>query len=606
MQKFADNVTSAKTGRAIDKATVVVTKNDGSPAQIYSDNGTTLRSSTLTTDANGYFEFYAPDGHYRITVSGPGIATLVRSDILLEDPADGSAALAAASGASLIGFQQAGSGSVKRTLQDKAGELISLGDKGGDPAASDNLTAVNALITDAAQGNKVIDLNGKNYTLSAKPTNTYGVRFRNGKLLVPSGISTYLTAANSYADDLGIMVGREHLSVFWRSVTAGTQQTVYVFGDSTVEMDAGYPLKSHELLERALWSKGVNDVLTVNRGVSGSSWSDLNAVPDLGASTKLILIKYGINDADKANPLATMAADARAKLTAIRAAANGNYANLSILLMGPNATFRPSHNQDAKWYEDVRNVYLALAREFGCAYFDTYAYMQDATRAPGLWLDNIGGSGEGLHPDPVHAYRIWWEAFTDHILGDGQANTKKSNQFWNLTNYTKPAYPTDGPQTFAMGITIQAALTGNGFPFDGILITTRHAEFFATQEVRTLDAVPRRAVRTGSSISNVWTQWTGVPIMLTYLNSWSDKAGGYASAGYVVGDDGFVELFGVVKGGSSGVAMTNLPSNARPVYAHAFASTNGATVTVYGNGDVIASGSDVSLVGLDGVRFKVL
>jgi hypothetical protein len=89
MQKYADNVASAKTGRAIEKATVVVTKLDGSAAQIYSDNGTTLRPSMLTTDKNGYFEFYAPDGHYRLTISGPGIESIIRSDILLEDPADG-------------------------------------------------------------------------------------------------------------------------------------------------------------------------------------------------------------------------------------------------------------------------------------------------------------------------------------------------------------------------------------------------------------------------------------------------------------------------------------------------------------------------------------
>lgn len=53
---------------------------------IYSDNGITpYPSNVLTTDVLGNFYFYAANGHYQITVSGAGIQTATKSDIILND-----------------------------------------------------------------------------------------------------------------------------------------------------------------------------------------------------------------------------------------------------------------------------------------------------------------------------------------------------------------------------------------------------------------------------------------------------------------------------------------------------------------------------------------
>lgn len=110
MIKYEDNLTSRINGNNLQPllgASVTVTSLDtGLPASLYSDNGVTPLAQPLTTDNNGYFGFYAPDGKYTLTFSGSRFATFTRQ-IVLEDPADNpyatKAELAAASGATLVG-----------------------------------------------------------------------------------------------------------------------------------------------------------------------------------------------------------------------------------------------------------------------------------------------------------------------------------------------------------------------------------------------------------------------------------------------------------------------------------------------------------------------
>jgi hypothetical protein len=506
-----------------------------------------------------------------------------------------------ATDAALVGFQQAGTGAVARTVQGKSRESIS---------AADYSTIANAIT--AAGTQRDIDLAGASVTPNSIPTNIYGTRFRNGKVLVPSLIAGQDTQLNTYADDAnGVLIGRENLAAFMLGCSAATIQNIYIYGDSTVEQNGAYVPKSHEMVARALYACGVNYCATVNRGVSGTSWSDLSALGDLAASTKLIVIKYGINDAVKANALATFAADARSKLTAIRAAANGAATSLSILLMGPSSTYRPSTGQDAKWYEDLRNIYLQLCKEFDCAYFDTYAYLQQTRRAPGFWLDDVGG-GEGIHPTPDAAFWIWYEGFKNVVFGDGLWNRQKGNHFWNIAY--SGAFPTTEPQLYPFGIRVDFVVTGDGWPASGLLTTIRGAVSGnlgdVRQELTTLDVVPRKFTRTGTGL--IWTQWTNVPVAIgSFLNSWANKVGGYNTAGYMVHDDGFVELYGTVTGGTIGVSLFQLPANARPGFAHTFATSGAASgsyavanVVVFGDGNIVPYAAANTTISLDGIRFR--
>ncbi|WP_422096332.1 carboxypeptidase-like regulatory domain-containing protein [Variovorax sp.] len=80
MQKYQNNIAD-RSGNAVAGVQVSVTLVGGGLATIYSDNGSTVTANPLTTDANGYFEFYAPDGRYNINAAGKG----GYSDVLIAD-----------------------------------------------------------------------------------------------------------------------------------------------------------------------------------------------------------------------------------------------------------------------------------------------------------------------------------------------------------------------------------------------------------------------------------------------------------------------------------------------------------------------------------------
>lgn len=90
MQKYFNSVQN-RNGKAVRNASVLITNYPGATvATIYSDDGITTQANPITTDANGYFAFYAADGRYSISISGGSLDPLTINDILLEDPLDGS------------------------------------------------------------------------------------------------------------------------------------------------------------------------------------------------------------------------------------------------------------------------------------------------------------------------------------------------------------------------------------------------------------------------------------------------------------------------------------------------------------------------------------
>lgn len=94
MQKYQNNITS-RTGDAVSGLQVTVSLAAGGLATIYSDNAGTPTDNPITTDANGYFEFYAADGRYNITASGGGYSDVLIADtVLIAAAASGSASIA--------------------------------------------------------------------------------------------------------------------------------------------------------------------------------------------------------------------------------------------------------------------------------------------------------------------------------------------------------------------------------------------------------------------------------------------------------------------------------------------------------------------------------
>lgn len=90
MQKYTNNFQDTD-GRAIAGATVnVYTYPDGLMARLYeTSDGGGVKGNPITTDDLGYFEFYAPNGDYTITITSPGTQPVTLSDVQLFDPKDG-------------------------------------------------------------------------------------------------------------------------------------------------------------------------------------------------------------------------------------------------------------------------------------------------------------------------------------------------------------------------------------------------------------------------------------------------------------------------------------------------------------------------------------
>lgn len=92
MQKYQDVVLN-QNGNPVSGVQVTVTDLAGSPVAVYSSNAIGLNVNPLTSDNNGRFSFYAPDGRYSLTFTFGGNVVASISDILLEDPMDGSDAV---------------------------------------------------------------------------------------------------------------------------------------------------------------------------------------------------------------------------------------------------------------------------------------------------------------------------------------------------------------------------------------------------------------------------------------------------------------------------------------------------------------------------------
>lgn len=95
LNKYIDTVTNSTTGRAIRGATVEVKNYPGlTSATIYSDDGTTLDAdSTVSTDADGFYQFYVASGRYTLVIRHAGATVKTVEDVQVGPPATGVATL---------------------------------------------------------------------------------------------------------------------------------------------------------------------------------------------------------------------------------------------------------------------------------------------------------------------------------------------------------------------------------------------------------------------------------------------------------------------------------------------------------------------------------
>ena len=564
----------------------------------------------------------------RNTVAGnsPTTAQLVVGELALNtedgylyaENAAGSAVNRIGTTSDRVGYLPAGTGAVATTVQTKLRESVGLKDKGATGGGSvDDLAAVNLAISESL---KQVSATNGTYRITAAPTNPQGSKFVGpGKVLQDITIgglaSTY--QVNSYTDDTRLFVGKEYLYRAYLRMTnftftsSSSTLAVQLYGDSTVAGTASHtaPYYLINMIPSIMRGKGIPNITVANYGVAGTSVGSMDALTNLTADTDLIFIKYGINDFNTG--LATFATDLRAKLAEIRA--TYPVGNLSIVLVGPNATYQ-AYGLTTSWYEDLRGIYMQASRDYQCAYFDTYALVQDARQAGGLWMDSVDGGA--VHPENMAQAWIWG-AVLDSCFPDSDIANVRTNNFVNDGGVAYPSLAsTAAPTTYPLGTSIRRATIANGWPVEGIVITTRSVDEIVEQRV--IEATPATSpivcMRSNQSAGATWAPWTGKETALSLQNSWVNfSAGSYSNAGAWVSQDRTVFLKGIISSGTvtSGTLLATLPVGMRPeriaICVVYFANETIGAIAIAPSGQITAhTALNSTYTSLDGVSFRAV
>lgn len=274
-------------------------------------------------------------------------------------------------------------------------------------AVNNGTTNADAALAAAIAAGNQFRLNAGDYLVTGV-SNPLGVEmYGDGRLM--KAVTGGRQQLNSDCDRGSHLFGQEYLYAFHTKLLAGFQGAkVVCSGDSTTSglypgLDEPYYL--NQMVASTAADRGFS-VESVNSGKFGkytAEWLSTYLAEDMALNPDLYIVRWGLNDPlVSGRTLAAFAADLRQGLANIRASKPLN--QLSILLMTPNSTADTSAGRDEAWHEKVRLIYRQAARDFKCAFIDTYALWRDSRVAAGLWMDDIGG-GVALHPKSV--MNVW-------------------------------------------------------------------------------------------------------------------------------------------------------------------------------------------------------
>lgn len=238
--------------------------------------------------------------------------------------------------------------------------------------------------------------------------------------------------------NIPVFEGEEFLTSWYTKLIAGTATKALLAGDSTTSgQSVSAPFIPDTLLIKLIGQFLATPLINVvNYGVGAtktSQWATAPFGPTYSVETQIAqapdlwIIRYGLNDVSPAElPYSTRIAifkqSLRTGIDKIRVQQGDNTVT-SILIMSPNAALaQPIYEAElGEWTWRCSIACREVAREKGCAFFDTYRLLPDSN---GLWQDTLPIEINGfrhLHPNDEGNAMIY-SALTTAMLPE---------YFWN-------------------------------------------------------------------------------------------------------------------------------------------------------------------------------
>lgn len=307
-----------------------------------------------------------------------------------------------------------------------------------------------------------------------------------GKGQIVKSVAGGLEMQNSYVDAYQRVTGQENLAAWFKALLQPSSAPVIVLsGDSTTAGDGTTPLFKLDLLvkngirARGLQTSYGTDVR--NKGHSGDTaaqWVSTYANLDAADNADLYVVRWGINDV---KDVTTFANNLRGGLEIYRNLRP--FETNSILLMMPNSTYDIDNGRDAKWYEQLRDVYVQAARDFKCAFIDTYAITQNSKGLAGILMDDPYGDGRGIHPNDL-LNSIIAGYIVDCIAPFGASIGYGVNDVMLIAGAESPAINTTLlPIQYSGAVNVIRVQPAYGWPLDGNAITFKSQDGTAIQYV---------------------------------------------------------------------------------------------------------------------------
>lgn len=408
--------------------------------------------------------------------------------------------LKSTSGATVVGF---GLDTTSKVMSDTSMTPNSQGASGN--GVVDDSSSVSSAVS--FSGSSVHLRKGNRYLVPSFSNPLGKPMFGAGHLVTsaPGG----LEAKTTYADHYQRVTGQESLAAWFRliydqSVSPTRALKVVFSGDSTTAGDGvSVDYQINKLVRLCLQKKGLQTpygIQSVNSGHSGAytgQWDVTYATQDAAMAPDLYVVRWGINDPGylkdgssppidagqsypnrrDVNDFATSLRGGLAKFRALR-----TFQQTSILLMMPNSTYDIPNARDALWYEQLRDVYVQAARDFNCAFIDTYAIMQDSKYLADILMDNpMPTPGRGIHPNNTMNSFIAG-VIADVIAPVGLGTYLSNNSVLCLGGGELTPSVSEPPASFKLAaMSMYRAAGANGWPIDGHALTFRTVDHTAIQ-----------------------------------------------------------------------------------------------------------------------------